>query len=58
MEDNTRPTLTGKAKQDAEDRRLRQAEALRANLARRKARSRVLADTPPSDPDADATGSE
>ncbi len=35
------PTITAKAREQAEERRRRQAEALRANLARRKAQARV-----------------
>lgn len=36
---------------DPADRHARQAEALRANLARRKAQSRARADGPPPPPD-------
>lgn len=38
------PTTTAKAREQAEERRRRQAEALRANLARRKAQARVRAE--------------
>ena len=37
-----KPTLTEAGKQAQDRRRLRQAQALRANLARRKARDRKL----------------
>ncbi len=37
------PTTTPQAREQAEERRRRQAEALRANLARRKAQARVRA---------------
>jgi hypothetical protein len=37
------PTTTQKTREQAEERRRRQAEALRANLARRKAQARVRA---------------
>jgi hypothetical protein len=44
MTDDKHPVLSTKGQREAEDRRRRQAEALRANLARRKARTRALAD--------------
>lgn len=42
------PQLSDKGQTEAELRRQRQAEALRANLARRKAQSRSRADAPTS----------
>ncbi|MGE5515031.1 MAG: hypothetical protein ACM31D_04345 [Bacteroidota bacterium] len=42
----TPPQLSDKGQTEAELRRQRQAEALRANLARRKAQSRSRADEP------------
>jgi len=38
------PTLTDRARREAEERRQRQAKALRANLGRRKAQDRARAD--------------
>ncbi len=40
-QDDRRPNLTEKAAGEAEERRRRQAEALRANLARRKQQTRA-----------------
>jgi len=39
-----KPTLTPRARREANDRRLRQARALRANLLRRKAQDRAQDD--------------
>jgi len=47
MNDNrpSKPTLSPAGAREAEERRQRQAKALRANLARRKARDRALDST-------------
>ena len=50
--DRQPPTTTDKARRDAAERQRRQAEALRANLARRKAQARDRA----GQEEADATG--
>jgi hypothetical protein len=51
-DDHPIPTLSPKGQTDADERRRRQAEALRANLARRKAQSRAREDeTPPASTD-------
>jgi len=42
MTDAKHPTLSDKGRTEAENRHRRQAEALRANLARRKARARAI----------------
>jgi hypothetical protein len=52
MSDSERPTLTDKGKRDADERAKRQAEALRANLARRKAQARARQDQEPPPPKA------
>lgn len=41
------PTLSDKGRERVADRRARQAEALRANLRRRKAQMRARTDPPP-----------
>ena len=45
-DDKASPDLTEKGREQAEERRRRQAEALRANLARRKAQTRAREGTP------------
>ncbi|MGE5547649.1 MAG: hypothetical protein ACM33T_12175 [Solirubrobacterales bacterium] len=55
--DKTLPTQSDKGRSAAEERRLRQAEALRANLARRKSQSRARTDAP-AGPDAPTTAED
>ncbi len=50
------PTTTDKARRDADERQRRQAEALRANLARRKAQARDRAGQEGPDGSADVKG--
>lgn len=48
-EDRPAPEQSERSKSGADERRRRQAEALRANLLRRKQQDRARADTPPTD---------
>jgi hypothetical protein len=53
------PTLAAQGKAEAEARRARQAEQLRANLARRKAQARARTDATEADnPDAQSEEAE
>ncbi|CAA7619991.1 conserved hypothetical protein [Candidatus Terasakiella magnetica] len=47
MTDTVPPKISAKGKAEASERQRRQAEALRANLARRKAQGRAREDAPP-----------